>query len=446
MKTTKIISLLMVLMLCLSVVMPCMSAYADGEKTEACKIVDKKVSVKSIEKIDVNIEKNMSIKAVTSSGTFNGFNYNIIDNSYAEITGYIGTETEAVIPAEISGYAVKSIGFYAFKACGYLISIKVPDSVTFIGLEAFANCESLTSINVSENNAHYSDVDGVLLDKDKTALLQYPIGKTDSIYTIPSSVKNICDWAFAHCISLTSIDIPSSVTWISEGAFAGCKSLTSIEIPNSVTGIGEAAFQNCTSLVSIKIPNSVTYIDYLVFYKCENLTIYGISGSYAESYANKNGIPFVVGNAPSVTPSPSVSVLMPNPESGYTIDSENGTLSGVDEKTSMEALVSKLENGESIVVTKVNGEVVNDSEALVGTGYIVKLLDKNGSVKDSVVVVVIGDTTGDAIANSRDIAAMQKHVIETKKLEGAFLLASDMKADGTLNSRDIAQLQKKLVG
>ncbi|GHU55388.1 hypothetical protein FACS1894132_11430 [Clostridia bacterium] len=105
-------------------------------------------------------------------------------------------------------------------------------------------------------------------------------------------VTLIGGWAFENCTSLTSITIPNSVTSIGERAFFNCTSLTSITIPNSVTSIGYSAFRYCTSLTSIVIPDSVTSIGIYAFENCTSLTIYGYKNSYAESYANKNNIPF----------------------------------------------------------------------------------------------------------------------------------------------------------
>ena len=54
------------------------------------------------------------------------------------------------------------------------------------------------------------------------------------------------------------------------------------------------AFYMCTALTSITIPNSVTSIGEYAFYDCTLLTtIYGYTGSYAETYANTNGYTFV---------------------------------------------------------------------------------------------------------------------------------------------------------
>ena len=45
--------------------------------------------------------------------------------------------------------------------------------------------------------------------------------------------------------------------------------------------------------MAVIIPDSVTYIEEYAFDGCENLTIYGYTGSYAETYANENDFPFV---------------------------------------------------------------------------------------------------------------------------------------------------------
>ena len=170
--------------------------------------------------------------------------------------------------------SVTSIGAWAFENCTSLTSVTIPNSVTSIGNFAFSGCESLTSINVDENNENYCDINGILFNKDKTELIQYPIGKTDTSYTIPDSVTSIGAWAFYNCTSLTSVTIPNSVTSIGSYAFYGCKLLTSITIPNSVTSIGSYAFYGCESLTSITIPDSVTCIGDRAFDNCSsNLTI-----------------------------------------------------------------------------------------------------------------------------------------------------------------------------
>ena len=202
---------------------------------------------------------------------------------------------ELVIPDTIGGNPVTSIGERAFDQCGSLTSITIPDSVTRIGSGAFFGCTSLTSITIGNGvtsygafaffgcasltmievgagNVTYTDVNGVLFNKEKTDLHTYPAGKTGDNYVIPDSVTTIGGSAFYECTSLTSITIPDSVTSIGYGAFRDCTSITSITIPDSVNSIGGGAFADCTSLTSITIGDSVTSIGRFAFLACSSLT------------------------------------------------------------------------------------------------------------------------------------------------------------------------------
>ena len=85
----------------------------------------------------------------------------------------------------------------AFEGCSGLASVTIPDGVTTIGDGAFLVCYSLTNITVDSNNQYYSnDEYGVLFNKDKTTLIQYPAGKEMTYYIIPDSVTIIGYEAF----------------------------------------------------------------------------------------------------------------------------------------------------------------------------------------------------------------------------------------------------------
>ena len=172
--------------------------------------------------------------------------------------------------------SVISIGDYAFTDCNDLITI--PGSVMNIGYHAFA-CKGLTAFTVDDDNVSFASEDGVLFNKAKTVLLQYPMAKNETTYAIPSSVKRIEGDSFLGCSGLSSITIPNSVTSIGYYAFGGCFGLTSIMIPNSVTSIESYAFGYCNSLTSVTIPNSVTCIEDVVFFGCSSLTSVTIPSS-----------------------------------------------------------------------------------------------------------------------------------------------------------------------
>jgi len=211
-------------------------------------IIGKKAfaSCSSLSNIDIG-------NSVTSIG-----NYAFYNNNFSNIT----------IPK-----SVKTIGESAFLSCRNLKSIVIPTSVSDIGQGAFVACESLTSIKVAMGNAHFISSNGILYNKNKTALVQYPAGKKGTSFTIPNSVISINGEAFNSCTSLKRVTIPKNVTDIGEYAFADCANLEKLTIGNGVKSIGDGAFSGCRRLASITIPDSVTNIGVKVFNDCYNLDV-----------------------------------------------------------------------------------------------------------------------------------------------------------------------------
>ncbi len=140
---------------------------------------------------------------------------NIFDHAF-----YLSSLTSVTIPNNVT-----SIGDFAFYGCG-LASVTIPSNVTSIGDMAFCRCHSLTAITVDALNSVYSSVDGALFDKNRTLLIQYPGGEAGSSYSIPNSVSNIGDDAFAGDEHLITVTIPNSVTNIFDQAFWLCPNLT----------------------------------------------------------------------------------------------------------------------------------------------------------------------------------------------------------------------------
>ncbi len=196
----------------------------------------------------------------------------IIPDSVKQIDGYAFYKCTNLVNITIPD-SVNTIGDKAFSFCSSLTYVTIPDSVTTIGVGAFCYCNSLTSIEVDSNNPYYSsNEDGVLFNKDKTTLVQYPAGNIRTSYTIPDCVVTIGRDAFTRCNSLTSVIIGGNVTTIGKYAFSDCNYLENITVGNKVTEIGTCAFFYCTSLTGITIPDSVTTIGYNAFEHCTSLT------------------------------------------------------------------------------------------------------------------------------------------------------------------------------
>ena len=245
-------------------------------------------------------------RSVGSNSLITYGNY-VVDGTI--LVSYTGKEQNVVIPSDLG---ITEIANAAFTG-NYINSVMIPDGVKNIGNSAFSNCSNLTDINVDGDNTEYSSIDGVLFNKDKTTLISYPVGKTQSDYTIPNSVANIGDFAFtfsnlkritipesvtsigdygfASCYNLMSISIPSSVTSIGNFAFYGCKRINNITIPNSVISIGKNAFNECLELTNIIIPSSVTTIGFGAFVNCFSLRDISVENGNTE-YSSVDGVLF----------------------------------------------------------------------------------------------------------------------------------------------------------
>lgn len=91
---------------------------------------------------------------------------------------------------------------------------------------------------------------------------------------IPDSVTDIGYNAFYFCDYLQSIEIPDGVSSIEFGTFFHCSSLSQVAIPKSVTRIDEYAFGKCSSLSHITLPEDINFISQNAFFDCPLISIY----------------------------------------------------------------------------------------------------------------------------------------------------------------------------
>ncbi len=188
---------------------------------------------------------------------------------------------------------VVSIGSYGFYQCKGLTKVTISDSVEIIDSMAFCACESLTSFEVAENNPFFcSDEDGILFDKEKTILIQYPIGREADSYIIPESVTKIGASAFERCRRITKITLPSKLLVINEFAFCDCTSLTNVTLPDSLRTIGQGAFQGCEAFTTVVIPKGVNLMGEAVFSDCSSITAFEVAKHNTRYSVDSSGVLF----------------------------------------------------------------------------------------------------------------------------------------------------------
>ncbi len=277
----------------------------------------------------------------TSTGTHIGIleNYSsalvelVIPSSVVEIGNYAfyGSSNLATLDTS-NATALKTIGEHSFDSgatgSAYSVSLKsitVPESVTAIGNNAFANRTGLTEINFYATNcadfsanaaenpfykAGYSANVAVAVNigSNSAQVLQIPANmfKNDSQRSNGIAVVNFVNAniaegkfgvdAFNGCRQLTIVNfasstfkeigngafngtaietatIPSGVEKIGERAFQGNTTLKAVTFNEGLKTIGNSAFNGCTSLGNVTIPTSVNEIGNSAFQNCKAFTV-----------------------------------------------------------------------------------------------------------------------------------------------------------------------------
>ena len=172
------------------------------------------------------VTRNVTIEAIWEYETTPGITYTESENSnFTEISGaYKYLVGEIYIGAYHDGKKLLGIKSGAFEGCSDITKVYLLDGIITIEERAFADCTSLTSIN------------------------------------IPETVTRLGDNAFSGCESLETVVLNEGLREIGAGAFANCSSLKEIIIPASVTKIDESAFDGCDELV-IKYAESERALD-----------------------------------------------------------------------------------------------------------------------------------------------------------------------------------------
>ncbi len=169
---------------------------------------------------------------------------------------YKGSATEVALPDQFNGKNY-TIGGYAFVGRSDITSITVPETVQEIGEGAFAGCSGLVRIDLPfvGANATGNDQNNEITNLHYIFRGEYAVPENLTSVTIRGGVIGECAFSgWDYFANIEEIILGEGVTKIGQQAFDGCESLTELVIPNSVTEISYYAFSGCKSLVSLTVP------------------------------------------------------------------------------------------------------------------------------------------------------------------------------------------------
>lgn len=279
---------------------------------------------------------------------------------------------------------ITSVGDSAFYGCVSLQQVKIPDSVTNINYKAFYGCTMLQHID---------------LPQSLTEVGNYAFSGCNSLkaITLPDLLDKLGDYAFSNCEILSEVKLGASLKIIPQYCFYEDSALESIVCPYQMTTIGTNAFANCIAFKEITLNRNVTSIGTNAFSYLDKLTINGVEGTYAETYAKENSINF---NALS------------NPTTKIEFGKEVYRVA----RGKTAQIVTKLtpeDTSDELVMMSLDENIVTVSEDGVITGVAVgtaKILVMSGSVSEYCDVEVYEKVTGVKIdTSSKKLSVGEKY-------------------------------------
>lgn len=149
--------------------------------------------------------------------------------------------TSATLPE-----AITRISSGLFENCSLLTTVQASSALTSIGSRAFAETSALSSFTFPQT---------------LTAVgAESFTGSGIVTANLPQSVTYLGAGAFADCTKLVYAQVPAAIQAIRERTFRNCTELKNVSIPEGIRYIGAAAFQNDVSLQTVDFAQSLLTI------------------------------------------------------------------------------------------------------------------------------------------------------------------------------------------
>lgn len=171
------------------------------------------------------------------------------------ITAYNGFDSnKVVVPKEIDGMPVISIGVDAFKNATFS-EIILPTTMKALLENAFSGCKNLKKVDLPE---------------DLRYIGEYCFsGSGIKMIRFPNSIRKIERSCCSGCEELEIVELGANITSIEEYAFARCNKLSKIKLPEKLVEIRDGAFAK-TNLSILVLPENVETVSTKIFIDITN--------------------------------------------------------------------------------------------------------------------------------------------------------------------------------
>lgn len=255
-------------------------AVSSGETTQEESLEDTGITEKETETLDAQTwemldeYEKIGWKLKHSQATEEGFSYHVEKNNTVVIDDYTGTDDILVIPMELDGKPVETIGNLSRNAT--VEGVMLPASAKCMEAEAFADWTGL------------------------------------KVVMFRNGIETIGDYAFRDCVQLRHVYMSSQIAGFGKGVFCGCIKLRTVELPEGITVLKKDTFAQCKGLRYVKLPESLKEIEQGCFVECNSMNFLCIPDgvekmesfpekaamiagrdTYGEQYARENGISVV---------------------------------------------------------------------------------------------------------------------------------------------------------
>lgn len=142
------------------------------------------------------------------------FTFKQLEDRSVDLIAYKGDEADIVIPEKYYGHTVTMIDDSIFKGHTEITSVKIPETIQFMGGFVFDGCVNLRHI------------------------------------VLPASLEYIWQYGFVRS-AIEEIVLPEKLRSIAPFTFKDCKNLRKVVCNAGLKDIGSWAFEGCTALTDI---------------------------------------------------------------------------------------------------------------------------------------------------------------------------------------------------